>query len=678
MKTCEKRCKYIKLCLISPALEIISNIIYLISFFTIFTYIWQNGKYYNDNQILRFTESYISYKNFNDINSPSEFEQYISNLINKIFTINTNDEKLPIFLPLNQIRLSLFSNKECEEELFNYSCNKNFTCTIDFLIKSFKSQCGAKYYKSMEIDPKNLNEKRKNKMFLEDLVKLFSGYYSEYDLLNGGTIIDLTMTNYNENTLKIKNLIFDKNLKLISLQINLKVPSNNNYVDVFLGLEMNRYFDDIKKIISIDVYNSYRPSTNMFLFSIYIFYFISTIINVIKLIYEMVVKIVWSTHLFSFINEIFDLLLVIFSIFYIIVDQSLSLEMNLNKFESHLIYSTIRKNMKLIVVFVLISIPLRLISLISWWKWVSYPFIKVLKVIFRMLPGVIISFIISFIFLFIFVITNYLFFQDIFSEYQTFYYSFLNIFNFNIIYNLYDIKNNAIIFHNLTFSKYIFIFVLIQYFFILFSISISLSILTYLFKKATLIESPKEENEYINKLIAIKQKLRENLSENIDLFGMKKQVLFLKLINGGSSFSDTNKYELILFKNSNQVISFLKYLFALKPELQFKNLIKKLNIVVEVNNHDNLNLENEWFQINNLADWMTFVGCKILLIIYCQTNFSLNFQMKLYNTYNLIKFINDINELEKIINENDYGILNIDNNAMFTINSIKNNILQNQ
>ena len=132
-----------------------------------------------------------------------------------------------------------------------------------------------------------------------------------------------------------------------------------------------------------------------------------------------------------------------------------------------------------------------------------------------------------------------------------------------------------------------------------------------------------------------------------------------------------------MFKNSNQIISFLKYLFALKPELQFKNLVKKLNIVVEVDNYDNMSfMENEVIQINRLADWMTYVGTKILLIIYCQTNFSVNFQMKLYNTYNLIKFINNKEELEKIINEKDYGKFNVENNIEFTINSIKENIMQ--
>ena len=485
--------------------------------------------------------------------------------------------------------------------------------------------------------------------------------------------------NINQNISTIKNFIYDKNVKLIALQINLKVPSNNNYVDIILGLEMNQYFHDIKKIISIDVYNDYRPSNNMFLFIIYNFYFISTIINVVKLIYEMFVKIIWSVHLFFFLNEIFDVLFIIFSVFYITLDQKISFEPNLKEFETHLIYSSVRKYMKIIIYFLIISIPLRFISLISWCKWISQPFIILVKVLFRMLPGIILSFFLLFIFLIIFSRINHLIFQDIFSEYQTFYYCFLNIFNYKILNKLYDEKNNAKIFHNLAHSKYVFIILLFEYIFNLICFALLISLFVYLFKNAESIETPKQENEYLNKLKHIKERLNENFAnENVDLFGIKKQILWLKLVNKSTnSLSDTNKYELILFKNSNQIISFLKYLFALKPELQFKNLVKKLNIVVEVDNYDNMSfMENEVIQINRLADWMTYVGTKILLIIYCQTNFSVNFQMKLYNTYNLIKFINNKEELEKIINEKDYGKFNVENSIEFTINSIKKNIMQ--
>ena len=611
---------------------------------------------------------------------------YLSSLVNKLYTIDINNKKLPIFIPLNPIRLSQFSNKGCKEEDFTYSCNKNFRCVINSLATSFKHLCGLRYTNKIEEfnldeieeDDFDIKKKKKEKIFLEKLVTSFPGYYSKYDLLNDGRVIDFTNDNYNENIPKIQQLINDKNLKFIALQINLKAPSNNNYVDIILGLEMNQYFHNKKKIISIDVFNGYRPRNNSFLFAIYIFFFISTIIKIIKLIFEMLMKFVLTMHIFSFLNEVFDTLLIIFAIFYITLDLSMLLEPDLNKFESHLVYTTIRKSIKIIIVFVIISIPLRFLSLLSWWKWISYPFIKIIKVLFRMFPGIFIIFIIIFAFLIFFAISNYLIFQDIFSEYQSFYYSFINIFNYKLLNKLYDKNNNAKIFHNLTHSKYIFIILLFDYIFILISFGLLIATFVYLFKKANIIESPTIDNQYIYKLKKIENKLKENISnENVDLIGIKKQILWLKLSNQSSSLTDSNHYEIILFKKSNQIIAFLKYLFALKPELQFKNLVKKLNIVVEVGNYNKTMGENEVLQIDKLVDWMTFVGCKILVIVYCQMNFAVNFQMKLYSTYNYIKFINDKEELEKIINEKDFGKFNIVNDSGFTIYSSHENIILN-
>jgi hypothetical protein len=252
------------------------------------------------------------------------------------------------------------------------------------------------------------------------------------------------------------------------------------------------------------------------------------------------------------------------------------------------------------------------------------------------------------------------------------------MFNYKLLNKLYDKDNNAKIFHNLTYSKYIFIILLKDYIFFLISFGLLIATFVYLFKKANAIESPEIDNQYMLKLKQIENKLKENISkENIDLIGIKKQILWLKLSNQSSNLSDSTSYEIILFKNSNQIIAFLRYLFALKPELQFKNLVKKLNIVVEVSNYNKNMGENEVLQIDKLIEWMTFVGCKILVIVYCQMNFAVNFQMKLYSTYNYIKFINNKHELEKIINEKDYGKFNIVNDSGFSIYSLKENNIQN-
>ena len=669
---------YIKLGLISPVLEVIVNLIYIITFIIIFVYFCEDGKYYSDKQISNFTESYINYEVFKTINLPSELKSYLEDLISKIFTLNSSQDKIPIFMPLNPVRVTRFINKHCKEDNYQISCNNNFHCIMQSLSESFKNKCGEKYSKfNSEEDNSGDNNFHTKKLFLERLVRNFEGYYSSYDLIHDGKSIEITNANIDNNMREIEDFIGNKNLKFLSVEINLKVPMNNNYVDVILGIEMNEYFHEIKKYLSINIFNTYsRPTKEYFLFVIIHLYMVVTIINIIKLIYEIMVKPVFSIHFFVFLYEACNIVLVVFLMFFMNEDGYLPLEVDLKKFHTHLIYITLIKDLKIIMIIVFAGIPLRLLSLLSWWKWLSSPFIKSANIFFRMFPGVVISFLISFLFFLVFSVTNYLIFQDIFPEYQTFYHSFLNIFNYEIMTSLYKEDNNSKIFHNLTHSKYTFIFLIFEFFFFLLSISLFISAFVHLYKKANSIEEPKEESEYLKKMDNLIEKLKENVEEkNIDFIGIKKQILYLKLTPKSNQIKSNSKIEISLFKNSQQIISFLKYLFALKPELQFKNLISLLNIVIEVNHFENFNWNINLKQIVYLINWLTFVGCKIPLIIYCEPNFEKNYHLKLYKEYNLIKFVNEKEELEIIMNKKDFGNFIIDNQLDFTFKAKKKNRL---
>ena len=264
---------YIKLGLISPVLEIVVNLIYIATFIILFIYFCEDGNYYSDRQITKFTEAYINYDSFKIINTSSDLKSYLQSLISKLYTYSPSDEKVPIFIPLNPVRITRFINKKCKEDNFQNSCNNNFHCIMQSLSESFKNRCGEQYSKSdSEDDNSGDNNFNTNKLFLQSLVKNFEGYYSSYDLLHDGKSIEVTNINLNNNMEEIENFIGNKNLKFISLQINLKVPMNNNYVDVILGIEMNEYFSEIKKYISINIFNTYtRPKEEKFLFVIYIF-----------------------------------------------------------------------------------------------------------------------------------------------------------------------------------------------------------------------------------------------------------------------------------------------------------------------------------------------------------------------------------------------------------------------
>ena len=678
MKIWKNKLIYIKLGLISPVLEIIVNTIYILSIILIIYYFCSNGKYYNDNQISKFTESYINYENFKNINSPSDLKTYIEDLTSKLFNSNPSTEKIPIFMPLNPIRITRFINNYCKEENYLTTCNNNFQCVINSMSNSFKDKCGEKYSNANNADEDNNNANSK-KLFLESLVNNFKGYYSNYDLLHGGRSVEITNHNINNKIDEIDDFITNKNVKFISIEINLKSPINNNYIDIILGLEMYEYFHDIIKILSINIFNTYsRPKENYFLYILVYIYMVTIIINIIKLVYEIMVKPAFSIHIFVLLNEACNTLLFIFLILFINVDKNLDINLNLAKFNSHLVETTMIYDLKIIMIIVFLGIPVRVLSVVSWWKWFSAPFIKVANIFFRMFPSVIISFFVALIFLFVFTITNYLIFQDIFTQYQTFYDSFLNVFNFRILSSLYIEENNSKIFHNMTQSKYTFILLLFEYVFFLLSFCIIISSFIHLYKKANSIEEPKQESEYLNKMENLIEKLKENVEDkNVDLIGIKKQILYLKLTPKNLALNNTTKIELTIFKNSQQIISFLKYIFALKPEFQFKNLLSLLNIVIEVNHYDNFNWNFDLKQIIYLIKWLTFIGCKIPLIIYCEPNFEKNYHLKLCRDYTLIKFVNDKNELENIMNKKDFGNFIIDNKFILTIKSKKKNKLKN-
>ena len=111
-----------------------------------------------------------------------------------------------------------------------------------------------------------------------------------------------------------------------------------------------------------------------------------------------------------------------------------------------------------------------------------------------------------------------------------------------------------------------------------------------------------------------------------------------------------------------------------KFKFQFKNLMSLLNIIIELNHYDNLNWKLDLKQIEYLIAWLTFVGCKIPLIIYCEKNFESNYHLKLCKEYNLIKFVNYREEMENLMNKKDFGNFIIDNKFVLTIKAKKKKI----
>ena len=106
-------------------------------------------------------------------------------------------------------------------------------------------------------------------------------------------------------------------------------------------------------------------------------------------------------------------------------------------------------------------------------------------------------------------------------------------------------------------------------------------------------ESKKEGDEVFKKMEEIENLLEKEEENNDDsLSNLKKQILWINFENSNEIYNEvlSKQKNMLLFKNANQVISFLKYLFALKPLIQFKSLKHKLCIVIQ---YSSINKDNK-------------------------------------------------------------------------------------
>ena len=661
-----KNIKFIKICLISPITEIVINVVFILSFLVMFILFFAQDKNFNNYQISEITKNYLNYDNFSEIKNSEDFESYLQSLLTKLYTINPSKDSIPKIIPMGPIRLSQFSNNpnDCSKLDNLESCHKNFSCIIDSLTEIYSYKCDKIFYgtKNDDDDADDKLNKKINIPFSEFVPKL-SGFYSEYDIIKERKYIDITIGNYkDEKKIKVQNLIKDRYLKLLLIQINFKLNSNHSYLNVLMGIEMTNYYRNVKKIFNISLFNNNFPNNLIFIIFECLFD-ITVTLEIIKLIYEVNVKLMWSVHPFVFINVFVSVIFIIFNIIELYARKSLNLDIDMNSFNCFLPYIHIKKINKILYSILFFFLPFKIISLLSWWKTISEPLIKLLHVFFRMFPGIIITAILFLTFASSFIFVNYFLFNDIFPQFQSLYDSFLFIFCSNKMQFLYKEKPIKNLVHNLSNSQYIIFFIFYEIFFIYIALIILVSAFVFFFKKANIIETPKVENEYMTKLKQIEVKLEKKESlEDTDLKKLPKQILWINLSLKNGLFKEfSKKYDLLLFQNSNQIISFIKYLLAVKPELQFQKLFKKFNIIIQLND-DNLITEKELDIIYYLADWLVYVGCKIPICVFSENILSSSVRMKLLKAYKYIYFINNSFKLDNFISEK-YEI------NTFTINS---------
>ena len=677
----QRKIRYFQKCIISPAFEILLTISFLVSFFTISLIFIKKGKNINNYKLTEIIREEFEDETFIKIKTKKEFLNYISFLVNRLYEFDpiNNNGSFPYYIPYGSIRLKKYINKECSD--YFKSLNESFKC--------FDDNCTLNFLKSITNNKCEYIFKNNSK----NVIGKFEGKYSRYDLTNEGEYIDFNIDDYyfNEknnnskisnqnieinNEEKIEKFILEKNsdVKFLAILFNVFFPVEKVYGNVICGIEMENYRNEIENpynIFSVSIFGSIdKKDTFSLIFQI--LFFITSIFNLLKTILEAHSKFICSIHLSLFLSEILNIILTIILFIYLAKINKISLiDINSNNYpkddilytKNYIDFNPIL-NMKgycqIFICIIYLTVPFKIISLFSWWTTISKLFVQFLGLILRLIGLFIVNALIFFALNFTFIEINHNFYKDEIHYFQTFYTSMISHFfddKISILANNEYKNENEKGLINLSFpsSRYILLFNCIEKIFMIYLIVMIISSFINSLEKASQYEIPKEEDEILLKIKDIEDKL-ENEEENTDdnINNLKKQILWLNLGNKNELFnklSKKSKKKMLLFTSPNQIISFLKYLFAIKAEMQFKNLKNKIGIVIQEEGSQNsyINIEKFETKIFVLLDWLNYVGCKIPILIYTDEPLGKNLRMKFSHSYDFIKYTFDISVIEIFI-----------------------------
>jgi len=699
-----KNIKYIKLCIVSPAYEIIINLSITVLFFTISFLIQSQGIQMTNYQLTELISDTFREQQFRSIKTKDEYYNYIKFLVDKLYEYDpqNNENSIPYYIPYGAIRLKKFSNKGCLDkysEVNNVACTTD-ECTLDLLNNFYSNkECGASFIRETG-DITNTS--------WINFARRFEGKYSSYNLVKEGTNLDFTIDEYYASTNSTKDFITntfiepDDDIKFLALLFNVYFPYDDSHAIIIAGIEMiNSHinFNEPFFIFNSSILNKMENKNKGF-YAVLILYAIAVALSFIKIIYEMNVKLIIPTHFIEFIDSACNLVLLIFIYLYLSSLENIPIiEIKDNSFINDNIYLknyhdfyavlSLRGYVVLILSIIFLSMPIRLMSLLSWSSFISKPLIQYFSVLFRMLPSLVVNSIVAICSLIPAVFLNYFFYHSKILNYDTIFSSIL--FFTNIFQDIVTIKEEEdenkgySIKHSISDTEYILLFGVIQKLIFLYSYICFISSCVNSFEKAIQYESKKEDDEVLKKMEEIEGILEKEEENNDDsLSNLKKQILWVNFENNNDLYNEVfgKMKNMLLFKNANQVISFLKYLFALKPLMQFKSLKHKLCIVMQYSSSykENKGVKERIIEnIRALLEWLNFVGCKIPVIIYCESNFGFLQKIQVSTTYKLLSFTDNLNSIEKFINEefeeddnkkNDFQIVNVNNFTLYKVNYI--------
>jgi hypothetical protein len=345
---------------------------------------------------------------FKSIKTKNDFYNYIEILVNKLYEYDpvNNQNSIPYYIPYGAIRLKKFSNLGCAEKYRQLKNSRTICttdqCTLDLLKDFYETKECGEAFSNPKGDVSNTSR--------IEFARRFEGKYSSYNLVKEGINLDFTIDEYYEDsTNNTKTFIphfigDDDDIKFVALLFNVYFPYDDSHAITIAGIEMiNSHveFNEPYFIFNSSILNKMENKNKGF-FAVLILYSIAVAFSLIKNIYEMNVKLIIPTHFIEFIDAAGNILLLIFIYLYLTSLENIPIiEVENNTFINNNIYLknyhdfyavlSLRGYVVILLSIIFLSMPIRIMSLLSWVPFISKPLIKYFSVIFRMLPGLVVN-----------------------------------------------------------------------------------------------------------------------------------------------------------------------------------------------------------------------------------------------------------------------------------------------
>lgn len=144
--------------------------------------------------------------------------------------------------------------------------------------------------------------------------------------------------------------------------------------------------------------------------------------------------------------------------------------------------------------------------------------------------------------------------------------------------------------------------------------------------------------------------IKKEKDEESDCKGKNKQVFWLSFNDDTTNFSEKAALvkDMILFSSSKQLVSFFKFLFAIKPKLQFEQLEMKFLLIIDLvleskGRISEANLKEVLF----MFEWLAFTAARISVVILTKGKIERSTKMKVESAYSNIVFVTDPKEIDK-------------------------------